>query len=119
MQLREPAIGRGTPVAGSLLFVLVVGASAQQTVLPYLSFPEPGLDDPAVYQGYRTRLYRDARRNTVQIYLNQNDGRVVHLWADGLDESVGFTVRDTAGHPAILDWGGSGAVVATVRAQRT
>src|SRR5690348_8899612 len=94
-------------------------AAVQQSVPPYLSFPEPGLDDPAAYQGYRTRLYRDARHNTVQIYLNQTNGRVVHVWADALDESLGFTARDTAGHPAALDWGGSGAVPATTGARRT
>lgn len=119
MMLREPAIGRVVPVAGSLFFVLAVSAAAQQSVPPYLSFPEPGLDDPAVYQGYRTRLYRDSRKNTVQIYLNQNDGRVVHVWADGLDESLGFTARDTAGRPAAIDWGGSGAVPATSGSRRT
>src|SRR5260221_8588117 len=32
---------------------------------------------------------------------------------------MGFRVRDTAGHPATIDWGAGGAVVATVRAQRT
>ena len=119
MTLGEPAIGRVIPVAGSLLFALAVSAAAQQSVPPYLSFPEPGLDDPAAYQGYRTRLYRDARHNTVQIYLNQTNGRVVHVWADALDESLGFTARDTAGHPATLDWGGSGAVPATTGARRT
>ncbi len=103
-----------------IAFVLVVQAAARaDTVPPYLSFPEPGLDDPAAYQGYRTRLYRDSRRNTVQIYLNQTTGRVVHVWADGLDESIGFTARDTAGHPATMDWGSTGAVVATVGTRRT
>src|SRR6266550_73530 len=103
-----------------IAFLLVVQTAARaDTVMPYLAFPERGLDDPAAYQGYRTRLYRDSRRNTVQIYLNQTNGRVVHVWADGWDESIGFTVRDTAGHAAAIDWGGSGAVVATVRGQRT
>src|SRR5260370_17780588 len=97
-------------------FVLVVQAAARaDTVPPYLSFPERGLDDPAAYQGYRARLYRDSRRNTVQIYLNQTTGRVVHVWADSLDESIAFTARDTAGHPASMDCGPGGSLFATAR----
>ncbi len=76
---------------------------------PYVAFPEPGLDDPAAYDGYSTRVYRDASRNAVQIYLDARTGRVVHLWADALNESIGFTVRDTAGAPAALEWTGQGA----------
>src|SRR2546425_12781045 len=84
----------------------------RDTVPPYVSFPEPGLDDPAAYQGYETRVYRDARRNALQVYLNGRTGRVVSLWADAADESVGFTVRDSAGGPAELAWGSSGAAIA-------
>src|SRR5437667_4955020 len=84
----------------------------RDTVPPYVSFPEPGLDDPAAYQGYETRVYRDARRNAFQVYLNGRSGRVVSLWADAADESVGFTVRDSAGGPAGLAWGSSGAAIA-------
>jgi hypothetical protein len=81
-----------------------------QTVqAPVLSFPEPGLDDPAAYQGYQTRFYRDAGGNTVQIYLEPRGGRVVNLWADAMDESVGFTVRDAAGRPVRLDWAADSA----------
>ncbi len=76
------------------------------TVPPYVTFPEPGLDDPAAYEGYQTRVYRDARGNAVQIYLDAKSGRVVHLWADALDESFGFTARDTTGSPAALAWAG-------------
>src|SRR5205823_11436220 len=47
-----------------------------------------------------------------QVYLNRGTGRVVHLWADAADESVGFTARDSAGTPAELAWSSSGAVVA-------
>jgi len=65
-------------------------------VPPYVAFPEPGLDDPAAYDGYTTRVYRDASGNAVQIYLDQKSGRVVHLWADALNESIGFTVREAA-----------------------
>src|SRR5881628_1730430 len=85
----------------------------RDTVEPYLSFPEPGggLDDPAAYEGYETRVYRDARGNAFQIYQNHRTGRVVHLWADALNESVGFTVRDSGSAPAELTWGTAGAVV--------
>src|SRR6267143_6000567 len=62
---------------------------------PYVAFPQPGLDDPAKYQGYTTRIYRDASGNAVQIYIDAKTGRVVHLWADALDESIGFTARDS------------------------
>src|SRR5438552_3529690 len=81
------------------------------TVLPYLAFPEAGLDDPAAYQGYATRLFRDANGNAFQVYLNSRTGRVVHLWADAANESVGFTARDSAGRPAALSWGSASAVV--------
>src|SRR6267378_582414 len=86
---------------------------------PYVAFPEPGLDDPARYEGYTTRVYRDAHGNAVQIYLDAKSGRVVHLWADALDESIGFTARDTAGAPAPLDWAGQGATSAVTRRGRT
>src|SRR5438045_2177188 len=79
------------------------------TVPPYLTFPEPGLDDPAAYRGYETRVFRDAKGNAFQVYLNRRIGRVVNLWADAADESVGFTVRDSAGRPGALDWASPGA----------
>jgi hypothetical protein len=72
---------------------------------PVLSFPESGLDDSAAYLDYKTRFYRDARGNTLQIYLDGRSGRVVHLWADAEDESAGLTARDAAGHPVPLRWG--------------
>jgi hypothetical protein len=81
------------------------------TVPPYLAFPEPGLDDPAAYEGYTTRVYRDAAGNAFQVYVKGTSGRVVNLWADAADESVGFTVRDSTGRPADVTWGSSGAVV--------
>jgi hypothetical protein len=79
--------------------------------LPVLDFPEPGLDDPASYQGYQTRFYRDSKQNTVQIYLDGRGGRVVNLWANAANESAGFTVRDAAGRPARLTWGAAAAEV--------
>src|SRR5437762_974509 len=94
-----------------LLALLVAVAFTRDTVPPYLVFPEPGLDDPVAYEGYTTRVYRDAGGNAFQVYLKGSSGRVVNLWADAANESVGFTVRDSSGKPAELAWGSSGAVV--------
>src|SRR5882724_9969167 len=95
-----------------LAFLLATQTVAQaDTVPPYLGFPEPGLDDPAAYEGYTTRVYQDASGNAFQVYLKGNTGRVVNLWADAANESVGFTIRDSSGRPAELAWGSSGAVV--------
>src|SRR3954468_15490655 len=81
-------------------------ASVQaRNVQPILAFPEQGLDDPAAYQGYQTRFFRDTRGNVVQIYLDARSGRVVNLLADAADESLGFTVRDRDGKPVRLEWG--------------
>ena len=77
---------------------------------PVLEFPEAGVDDPAVYEGYATRFFRDARGNTFQVYLDQRDGRVVHVWADAANESAAFTVRDAEGRAWPLIWGGAGAM---------
>ena len=97
----------------SLLALLLAtqAVARTDTVPPYLAFPEPGLDDPAAYEGYETRVYQDARGNAFQVYLKGSSGRVVNLWADAANESVGFTVRDSSGKPAELAWGSSGAVV--------
>src|SRR5213082_4297132 len=88
------------------------------TVPPYLAFPQPGLDDPAAYEGYQTRVYQDASGNGFQVYL-KSSGRVVNLWADAANESVGFSVRDSSGKPAELAWGSSGSVVERSPAGRT
>src|SRR5687767_9892096 len=77
---------------------------------PVLEFSEPGMDDPAAYEGYRTRFYRDAADNTVQIYIRGKEGRVVALLADAENESVGFTVRDSAGRPVAPAWGSVDAI---------
>src|SRR5215203_3313964 len=93
-------------------FVRLAQLAAPTTpIRPVLAFPEPGLDDSAAYAGYRTRLFRDAAGNTVQIYLDERAQRVVHLFADAEDESIGFTARDAAGRPAVLRWGSDGARV--------
>ena len=84
------------------LALLAQLAVAPRPVQPVLSFPEAGLDDTAAYRGYQTRFYRDAARNTVQIYLDQRSARVVHLLADADNASVGFTARNAGGAVAHL-----------------
>ncbi|MFL5560614.1 MAG: hypothetical protein ACJ79K_03980 [Gemmatimonadaceae bacterium] len=84
-------------------------AAPARPSLPVLEFPEAGIDDTASYRGYQTRFFRDAARNTVQLYLDRRDGRVVNLWADAEDESIGFTARDASGSPVPLRWASAGA----------
>lgn len=86
---------------------------------PVLAFPEAGLDDTAAYRGYSTRFFRDASGNTVQIYLDRREGRIVHLWADAENESIGLTARDSAGRIVGLNWGGTGAAVSRAGRART
>lgn len=105
--------------AALLLLHLALGAQTpigqphtdSRHVRPVLAFPEPALDDSAAYAGYETRLFRDAARNTVQIYVDGTHGRVVQLWADAENESAGFTSRGADGKPIALDWAGDGADV--------
>lgn len=106
--------------------VLVVSAWSASTayaqvrsIQPVLSFPEAGLDDPAAYQGYQTRFYRDAAGNVVQVYLDARGGRVVTLLADAVNESVGFTVRDGDGKPLRLNWGSERAIISATGASRS
>src|SRR5687768_14909092 len=96
----------------SFLAQLAAGAPAAQAqaAQPVLDFPEPGMDDPAAYEGYRTRFYHDAADNTVQIYIRGTEGRVVALLADAANESVGFSVRDSAGRPTAPNWGAVNAM---------
>jgi hypothetical protein len=94
-------------------------AGAQRPTLPVLTFPEAGLDDTASYQGYQTRFYRDSKDNTVQIYVQPQGSRVVLVWADGANESAGFTVRDAAGRPAHVAWGADAADVSDSGATRS
>jgi hypothetical protein len=95
---------------GLTLLVLAQLAAPMTPVRPVLAFPEPGLDDSAAYAGYRTRLFRDASGNTVQIYLDARAQRVVHLFADAEDESIAFTAR-AGSQAAPLRWGDAGARV--------
>jgi hypothetical protein len=78
-----------------------------------LSFPEIGLDDTAAYKGYETRFYRDAAGNTLQIYVDDKTGRVVHLLANAEDESVGLSIRTSAGQHAGIRWGNTVPIVST------
>jgi hypothetical protein len=73
------AIPMINPATVSLLLQLL--APARQ-VTPILSFPDARLDDTAAYQGYRTRFFKDAAGNTVQIYVDNRGGRIVHLLAN-------------------------------------
>ncbi|MFB3042327.1 MAG: hypothetical protein ACE1ZS_11095, partial [Candidatus Poribacteria bacterium] len=75
-----------------------------QEVPPVLEFPEIGLDDTTTYRGYTTRFFQDSEGNTLQIYIKQEEGRVVNLWADAANESISFTARDAQDQPAILTW---------------
>ena len=77
-------------------------------IQPVLHFPDPVLDDTAAYRGYRTRFFRDAARNTLQVYVDDRSARVVHLMADADNASIGFTARDGTGRTASLAWGGPG-----------
>jgi len=76
-----------------LAFLLVLQTASTRQAPPILEFPTAGLDDSAAYEGYTARLYRDSRANSVEIYIERKTGRVVHVWADALNESIGFTVR--------------------------
>jgi hypothetical protein len=108
---------------GALLTLLAVNASSiaaqTRTVQPVLAFPEAGLDDPAAYQGYQTRFFRDTKGNVVQIYLDARSGRVVNLLPDAVNESVGFTVRDGTGKPIRLEWGSADAIISQAGNRRT
>ena len=91
--------------------LLAIQAAPTREASPVLQFPTPGLDDSAAYEGYTARLYRDSRRNSVEIYIEGKTGRVVHLWADGLNESIGFTVRDSGETNAAVAFGAGPATV--------
>src|SRR6266480_924158 len=106
------------PLVLVFLFQLAAPALARQ-VAPVLAFPDHTLDDTAAYQGYQTRFFSDFAGNTVQIYVDNRSGRVVHLLADGENESIGFTVRDRQGHPAMVNWGSDRAVVSGTSRSRT
>ena len=116
--------GREAPGAKDLLVrARAPGAKTlslpRDTEPPVLALPDPALDDTAGYRGYVTRFYRDAAGNAVQIYIDHRLGRVVNVWADALDESLGFTVRDSAGANGNVTWASAGAVPGTSAPFRT
>src|SRR2546425_5234796 len=80
-----------------LAFLLALQTASAREAPPVLQFPTPGLDDSAAYEGYTARIYRDSRGNSDEIYIEGKTGRVVHLWADGLNESIGLTAREEGG----------------------
>lgn len=88
-------------------------------VQPVLEFPQEGMDDPAKYQSYVTRFFKDSSGNSFQTYIDQKSGRIVNLWADAANESVSFTVRDVGGAPAIIQWGSKTAIVSEQKDIRT
>jgi hypothetical protein len=99
-----------------------MGAAAQtspRAVQPVLDLPQPGLDDSAAYQGYATRFYRDAAGNTVQIYLDRRQGRVVHVIADADNASIGFSVRAPGGGEVPIRWDDSAAIAERDGRRRT
>jgi hypothetical protein len=96
-----------------------LAAAQMRSIEPVLAFPEAGIDDPAAYQGYQTRFFRDAAGNVVQVYLDARSGRVVTVLADAVNESVGFTVRDVAGKPRSLTWGSERAVISRTGGRRS
>jgi hypothetical protein len=103
-------------MTGALALALLLQAA--QTA-PVLSFPEAGLDDPSAYQDYQTRFYRDSKRNAVQIYLEPKASRIVLVWANAANESVGFTLRDRSGKPVRLTWSADSAEIADSGAARS
>ncbi len=90
----------------SLLALSLVAqlAAAARPSPPVLAFPEAGLDDSSAYAGYVTRFHRDVDGNTVQLYLDRRQGRIVQLLANGENESVGFSARSANGTPAPVRW---------------
>src|SRR5207237_8214745 len=98
-----------------LAMLLALQTASIREASPVLQFPTSGLDDPAAYEGYTARLYRDARGNAVEIYIVGKTGRVVHVWAARLNESIGFTSRDSSGHDgtAAVAFGGVRVPVGT------
>src|SRR6266576_1082800 len=89
--------GGGVSTAMLLTILVALQTAPVRQAPAVLQFPTTGLDDPAAYEGYTARLYRDARGNSVEIYIEGKTGRVVHVWADALNESIGFTARASGG----------------------
>src|SRR5256885_11316541 len=95
----------------ALLAQLAAGTGGGARVQPVLAFPEVGMDDSASYAGYKPRFYKDVAGNTLQLYLDQRSGRVVNLWADSDNESLGFSTKSTRGSPEQVTWDSPEAVI--------
>jgi hypothetical protein len=93
-------------------FLIVTQLAAPTSRVPVLAFPQAGIDDTAAYRGYQTRFFQDAAGNTVQIYTDGGTGRVVHLLANGDNESIGFTVRAPNAQAPQLSWSDSARTAA-------
>lgn len=119
--MKTISISRGPYVLllASLILLPRPAAAQARSTEPVLAFPEPGIDDPAAYQGYQTRFFRDATGNVVQVYLDARSGRVVTILADAVNESAGFTVRDGSDKPIRLNWGSERAVISRSGARRS
>ena len=50
---------------------------------------------------------------------NRRIGRVVHVWADAENESIGFSARDSRGGAVGLSWASSGATVTNAGRSRS
>jgi len=81
------------------------------TVPPYLAFPQPGLDDPAAYEGYQTRVYQDAAKNALQVYWKGSTGRNRELVG-------GRGQREYGLHRARLEWQAGRAGLGLFRGRR-
>ena len=101
------------------IFFLGINLAASDEVQPVLEFPEKGMDDPAKYEKYVTRFFKDSAGNSLQIYIDQKSGRVVNLWANAANESLSFTVRDTAGQPVAIQWNSKSAIVTSEKNTRS
>ncbi len=76
-----------------------------------LEFPQQGLDDYSTYKGYSTRFFHDINKNTVQVYIKQDVGRVVNVLANGFNESIGFSASKKDGTPALISWNSNRALI--------
>jgi hypothetical protein len=102
-----------------LTLLLCAQLALTQEQAPVLSFPESGMDDSIAYRGYQTRFHRDAASNTIQVYLDSREARVVHVLANSENESIGFSARDRQGRAAALRWASERATVSANGRQRS
>ena len=105
--------------AASLQTVPSEPDAGPRRVRPVLVLPAGILDDTAAYESYRTRFHRDVAGNVVQGYEDRRADRVVFVWGDSENESLGFTARDSAGRPAALTCGACEATIGRQGRRRT